>query len=72
MSRYNHFADVKYEPVRFSALQVGDKFRMAKWKGKTRRYLIMIKTGELSYVELKANIENALFNSDINVYKYDQ
>ena len=72
MSRYNHFAPLAYVPINFSTLEVGQKFRMVKFKGKIRRYLIMEKTGDLTYIELKSKIEHKLFNSDINVYKYEQ
>ena len=72
MSRYNHFAPLKYVPINFSTLKDGDKFRMAKFKGKIRRYLIMVKTGDLTYMELKSKIEHTLHNSDITVYKYEQ
>lgn len=50
----------------------GQKFRMAKFRNKKRRYLIMIKTGDLTYVEFASKVEHRLFNSDITVYKYEQ
>lgn len=72
MSRYNHFAPEKYEPIAFSTLMVGQKFRMAKFNGKKRRYLIMKKIGDLIYMEQKSKVEHKLFNSDITVYKHEQ
>lgn len=68
MSRYNHFAPVKYEPVNFSSITVGEKFRMRKYKGRNARYLIMKKTGELTFMEVKSKVEHVLHNSDITVY----
>ncbi len=71
MSRYNHFAPLKYAPINFNTLKDGDKFRMDKWKGKRRRSVIMKKTGDLTYMELKSKIEHKLYYSDITVYKYE-
>jgi hypothetical protein len=72
MSRYNHFAPVKYEPVNFNEVSVGQKFRMRKYNGQIARYLIMKKTGEFTYEELKSKAEHKLYNTDITVYKYEQ
>lgn len=69
MSRYNHFAKSKYEPMNFQLVQVGQKFRMGRHSGKRRGYVIMIKTGSLSYVELKSNKEHTLYGNDFTVYK---
>ena len=72
MSRYNHFAPVKYEPINFNTLKVDQKFRMGIWKKKRHSYVIMIKTGDLTYTETKNKKEHQLFSNDLIVYKYEQ
>ena len=71
MSRYNHFVNRKYHRVCFGALGVGDKFRMNKWKGKRRRTdIIMIKTGDRSYQELKSKKEYTVITSAFDVSSF--
>jgi hypothetical protein len=73
MSRYNHFADKKYETIQFSDVPVGEKFRKDLFAGKRRRRdLIMIKTSELSYKELKSGQEHKLHHPNFTVSSYDQ
>lgn len=70
MARYNHFAHIKYEPINFSTVEIGQKFRMGKHRGNRHRYLVMIKTGELSYQELKSKVDHAPHDKNFIVYKY--
>ena len=72
MSIYNHFADKKYPSICFGALNEGDKFRMNKWSGKRRRMDIqMIKTGDLTYMELKSKKKYSLFSSAFDVSEFN-
>lgn len=67
MSYYNHFALEKYQSIYFSEVMVGEKFRVDMFKGKRRRkYIVCIKTGDLSYQEFKNKKEHKLlfFHSD--------
>ncbi len=59
MSWYNHFSEYKYKllDLKFCELPIGDSFRMDLFDLKTnrrRREILMIKTGELEYMETKS------------------
>jgi hypothetical protein len=73
MSYYNHFAFEKYLAVGFADLKVGDKFRKDLFNGKKRRRdIIMIKTGDLSYIEQRSKKEHILFTPNIYVSSFDR
>jgi hypothetical protein len=65
MAYYNHFGKMKYEQLLFSQVGVSEKFRMDKFKNKRRRKdVICVKTGDLSYYELKSKKEYSLAHLD--------
>lgn len=65
MSRYNHFSPIKYKPVPFDEINIGQKFRKDLFKGNIRRKnIIMIKTGLLSYQEIKNKKQYTIIHSD--------
>lgn len=71
MTRYNHFSERKYNQICFSNIQVGEKFRMNKWKGnRARRDLIMIKDSELAYHEFKSQKEYRALKPKFEVSNY--
>lgn len=73
MSYYNHFAKVKYKRILFADVMIGEKFRVDLFKGKARRMdIIMIKTGEFSYIEMKGKKAHTAFTSDFHVSHYSQ
>jgi len=68
MSRYNHFGLQKYIEINFKDLDIAHSFRLTKFDGKRRRKdILMIKTGPLSYMEVKSKKEYTLFSSDLSV-----
>lgn len=72
MTRYNHFAPEKYPRIGFGSVGIGEKFRANKWDGKkARRNIVMVKTGELSYMELKSKKEYTAINIEFDVYSYN-
>lgn len=71
MTRYNHFKEPKYEPISFKSVEIGQTFRMSKWKGKTRRYLMCKKTGDFGYMEVKSGKEHTLYGNEFTVYKHE-
>lgn len=72
MARYNHFAPVDYEPISFKDVEIGQKVKLAKHKGNRTSYIIITKTGDLSYVELKSKKEHTLFGNNLTVYKISE
>jgi hypothetical protein len=67
MAYYNHFAERKYKSIKFINLEIGDKFRNDFFKGKRRRkYIICIKTGELTYIEQYSKKEHEYLFVDEN------
>lgn len=61
MAYWNHFAEHKYQPVDFKNLSIGDKFRKDFFKkGRRRKDVICIKTGDLSFIEEKSKQEHKL------------
>ncbi len=68
MSRYNHFAIDNRERVKFSDLEIGDKFR-CDFKG-FRRNIVCVKTGLLSKKELRSGKEYTSVSDQFTVYKY--
>lgn len=74
MTRWNHFAPIKYARINFSELKIGDRFRNDFWhRGRRRADIICIKTGELSYIEQRSKREHTLFSvSNYTVYSYDR
>jgi hypothetical protein len=71
MSRYNHFSKKEYSPICFGQLEVGEKFRNDFFTGKRRRKdIVCIKTGDLSYKELKSGRDYKVFSSAFDVAVY--
>lgn len=70
MTRYNHFAPVPYSPVNFKSVEIGQKFRIGRFNGKRHIYMLTVKTGDLSYKEVRTQKEHTLFSSDFIVYEY--
>lgn len=73
MARYNHFSTQKYKELNFHSLAIMDSFRMDKRDGNRRRKdILMIKTGPLTYREVKSKKEYTLLNTDIIVHSHYQ
>ena len=64
MAYWNHFVEDTRTKVMFKDLNVGDKFRVGKWRGNRRSVVIAIKTGEKSYIEERSKKEHSLFSVD--------
>jgi hypothetical protein len=73
LARYNHFSPQVYQSVWFYEIKIGEKFRSDKFKdGKRRKDIIMVKTGNLSYKELRSDKEYNLISSEFIVSSYDK
>lgn len=75
MARYNHFSLKKYVQISFSDLNVGDKFRNDfhdKNTKRRRRDVVCVKTGYLTYEELRSREPRSFFKEDANVSSYSE
>ena len=71
MAYWNHFSEDTRTKVMFKDLNIGDKFRVTKWRGNRRSVVIAIKTGEKKYIEERSKKETSLLSVDnYDVYAY--
>lgn len=66
---------MKYEEIGFNELSVGDKFRrdfFNKGTGRRRKDIICIKTGNLSYIEQRSQIEYKFRIECVPVRSFDK
>jgi len=65
MAYWNHFSKYKHSRIKFSDLNIGDKFRNDFHDGNRRRKdIICIKIGSLLYIEERNKKEHSLFSSE--------
>lgn len=73
MARWNHFGKPKYRQILFSDVKVHEKFRNDLFKNKRRRSnIIMVKTGNLSYKELKSGKEHTAVSDTFIVSHFSE
>jgi hypothetical protein len=77
MAYWNHFSERKYQQIYFKSLNVGDKFRVDRFKQKRRRKdIIMIKKSDTEYYEFKSGKYYKYFSKEAadtaKVYSYDK
>lgn len=66
MAYWNHFSDKKYNQIKFSSLNIGDKFRNDFFNGKRRRTnIVCIKLSGTEYQEFKSKKIHKFFNAEL-------